>query len=116
MCYRGLAWDVLFHPQADVELSKVPARERVAIVNALDKLRVVGPTLGFPHTSRVRGADDLREVRPRQGRCVWRVFYRQIGDALVVGSVGPEADVDPKGFRRAIRSAEARLDEVEEGQ
>lgn len=105
----------MFHPQADVELNKVPAREGVAIVNALDKLRAAGPALGYPHTSRVRGAGDLREVRPRQGRCAWRVFYRQIGDALVVGSVGPEAQVDPKGFRRAIRSAETRLDEVEEG-
>lgn len=109
-------WDVLVHPEADTELNKVPAKERVAIMNALDKLRVVGPALGYPHTSQVRSAHHLREIRPRQGRSPWRAFYRQIDQYLVVGAVGPEADVDPKGFRRAVRAAEQRLDDVEDGE
>jgi len=108
-------WTVLIHPDAEVELSKVPAREKVAIDTALDKLRVIGPSLGFPHTSAVKRARGLRELRPRQGRSPWRAFYRQIGQVLVVGAVGPEASVDPRGFARAVKAAEERLDEVEEG-
>lgn len=38
---------------------------------------------------------------------------RRIGDAFVIGAVAPEAQVDPKGFRKACRKAERRLAEVE---
>jgi hypothetical protein len=110
-----VAWTVLIHPDADVELSKIPAREKLAIDTALDKLRAIGPTLGYPHTSAVRGSvGSLRELRPRQGRSPWRAFYRQIGSALVIAAIGPEADVDPKRFARAVRAAEQRLDEAQE--
>lgn len=96
-------------------MSKIPAREKVAIDTALDKLRAVGPVLGFPHTSAVRGSDrTLRELRPRQGRSPWRAFYGQIGTTLVVAAIGPEAGVDPRGFTRAVKSAERRLEEIEE--
>ncbi|SBW22926.1 hypothetical protein FDG2_3317 [Candidatus Protofrankia californiensis] len=108
-----MVWQVLVHPDADVELNKIPARERTAVATALDKLRAIGPALGHPHTSDIKTAQRLRELRPRQGRSPWRVFYRQIGPALVVGAIGPEADTDPKGFARAVRSAEQRLDDVE---
>ncbi|MBO4205050.1 type II toxin-antitoxin system RelE/ParE family toxin [Micromonospora echinofusca] len=107
-------WVVLVHPEADLELGKIGPRERVAILNALKKLQEIGPTLGYPHTSDIRGANALRELRPRAGRSPWRAFYRQIGSALVVGAIGPEAEVDPRGFRRATSNAEQRLDEVEE--
>jgi hypothetical protein len=110
-----VAWSVVVHPDAGEELAKLPVREKVAIDTALEKLRAIGPGLGFPHTSSIRAADDLREVRPRQGRSPWRVFYRQVGQVLVVAAVGPEAAVDPRGFRRAVAAAAARLDELEEG-
>jgi hypothetical protein len=109
-----VAWNVLVHPDADTELGKIPARERAAVDTALDKLRAIGPALGHPHTSNVQSAGNLRELRPRQGRSPWRVFYRQVGRVLVVGAVGPEAEVDPRGFGRAARAAEQRLDDMEE--
>jgi hypothetical protein len=110
-----VTWPVLLHPDADIELSKIPVREKLAVDTALDKLRAIGPVLGFPHSSAVRASEGgLRELRPRQGRSPWRAFYRQIGSALVVGAIGPEATVDPRGFARAVRVAQERLDQVEE--
>ncbi len=109
-----MAWLVVFHPDAEIELNDLPAREQAAVLTASDKLRAVGPTLGYPHTSNVQSADNLRELRPRQGRCRWRAFYRQIGQYLVIGSIGPEAEVDPKGFARAVTVADERLDSVGE--
>jgi hypothetical protein len=44
------------------------------------------------------------------GRSPWRAFYRRIGDLLVIGAIGPEANVDRPGFRRATTRAEDRLD------
>ena len=109
-----MAWTVLFHPDAEDERRVLPARERVALDNAVEKLKEIGPTLGYPHTSDVRGADDIRELRPRQGRSAWRAFYREIGGTIVVGSIGPEAESRPRAFVKAVRKAETRLGDVEE--
>lgn len=109
-----MAWPVVIHPKADLELGKVPARERTAILHATEKLKAIGPNLGYPHSSDVRSANNLRELRPRAGNCPWRAFYRKFGESFVVGAIGPEADVDRKGFRQAVEAAEERLDEVED--
>lgn len=73
-----------------------------------------GPDLGYPYFSAVRDADRLRELRPRGGRSPWRAFYRRLGDVFVVAAVGAEAEADPRGFKRAVAAAEARLEEVED--
>ncbi len=101
------------HPDAEGELQALPAAERAAMHNAFEKLESYGDQLPFPHTSRVKGGPQLRELRPRAGRSPWRAFYRRVGDTLVVGAVGPEAQVDPRGFARAIRVAEERLNRLE---
>jgi len=109
-----VTWTVYLHPDADLELDKLPATERSAVLNAVEKLEHLGPALSFPHSSAVRGVDDLRELRPRQGRSPWRAFYRGIGVAYVVGAVGPEYQVSPRGFQKALVAAQRRLEEVEE--
>lgn len=107
-------WGVVVHGEAESEYEALDAREALAVDNAIDKLKNAGPRLGFPHSSAVKGADKLRELRPRGGRSITRVFYRQFGDVFVIGAYGPEAEHDPRGFKRACRAAQKRLDEVEE--
>lgn len=85
--------------------------ERRAIANAIDKLAVSGAQLAYSHSSAVQGASGLRELRPRAGRSPWRAFYRRAGEMLVVAAIGPEAQADPRGFRRAVEDALARLTE-----
>jgi hypothetical protein len=106
--------NVEVHPQAERELHALPAAERAAMHNAFEKLEVYGDQLPFPHSSRVKGAAQLRELRRRAGRSPWRAFYRRIGDTLAIGAIGPEAKVGPGGFGRAIRAAEARLSRLEQ--
>lgn len=101
------------HPEAEGELEGLPASERDAMQNALEKLEVYGVQLPFPHSSRVRAAAQLRELRPRAGRSPWRAFYRRLADTIVIGAIGPEAHVDSQGFARAIRAAEVRLTRLE---
>jgi hypothetical protein len=64
------AWTVVYHPKARAEADAVPAQERKAIDNAVDKLAALGPMLAFPHSSKVMGdpGGALRELRPRAGR------------------------------------------------
>jgi hypothetical protein len=109
-----VAWTVLIHPEAQAELDRLPAREKVAVVAVMDKLRAIGPALPHPHSSNVQTASDLRELRPRQGRSPWRAFYRKIGESFLVAAIGPEAQSDRRGFQRSINEAEKRLDELED--
>ena len=101
--------EVVVHEEAVAELLRLATRERVAMAHAFEKLEAMGEALGFPHSAAVKGAPGLRELRPRRGNSPWRAFYRRIGEAAVVGSIGPEAQVDAKGFAKAVRLAKLRL-------
>jgi hypothetical protein len=77
--------------------------------NAEVKLQALGPALGYPHTSDVRGAGRLRELRPRQGRSPWRALYAQHGQVFLIAAICPEAQQSPRGFRRGCAAALQRL-------
>src|SRR4051812_28481897 len=102
---------VSFCSEASAELDAVPPAERIAILRAIEKLQVFGDRLPFPHSSAVKGIKGatLRELRPRGGRSPWRAFYRRVGDKLIIGAIGPEATVNPSGFKRAIEQAGRRI-------
>lgn len=101
--------DVVILPEADAEFQALSRDERFAMASAIAKLESLGGRLAYPHGSKVQGADNLRELRPRAGRSPWRAFYRRVGMVFVVGAIGPEANNDPRGFRRAVIAAEDRL-------
>jgi hypothetical protein len=105
-----VVWVVLYVDEAAEERQSLPTQERNAMDRAVDKLEAFGPRLPYPHQSDVRDAPALRELRPRAGRSPWRAFYARIGDSFVIGSIGPEAEVDPWGFRRTVRAALGRLE------
>lgn len=102
--------EVIYHPEAAAERRRLPARERGALDHAIEKLESVGDQLPYPHSSAVRGQDvSLRELRPRGGRSSWRALYRRVGDGIVIGAIGPEAQRDPRGFERAVALALTRI-------
>ncbi len=104
--------EVAYIPDAEIELNRLETRERVAMLNVVEKLEQLGERLPYPHSSAVKNTK-LRELRPRAGRSQWRAFYRRVGDLLVIGAVGPEANVDSRGFARAVVAAEQRITEFE---
>ena len=104
--------EVVFLPEADMELAALQPREQAALLAAVEKLEAHGDRLSFPHSSNVQGARAApRELRPRSGRSAWRAFYRRVGSVMVVASVGPEATSDPRGFQRAVAAALNWLDD-----
>ena len=106
--------EVLLLDEADEELKALPASERAAMRTAFRKLTEIGSALPFPHQSSVRGSKSLRELRPRSGRSPFRSFYKRTGpNQFVIGAVGPEAQVDPQGFRQCVKAAEERLSKFE---
>jgi len=107
-------WTVFYLPEAELEREALAATEKAALINADRKLEALGPRLPYPHSSAVKAADRLRELRPRGGRSRWRALYRQIGEVFVVACIAPEALVDGRKFTAACRSAEQRLAMIEE--
>jgi len=106
--------EVYLHPAARAELDALPVVEQQAIDHAIEKLTALGAQLPFPHTSNVRGATTLFELRPRAGRSRWRAFYRQVGTKMVIAAIGPESEVDGRGFARTVATAEKRLKDLGE--
>ena len=106
----GGVWEVTYLGEAAEERSRLPVKEMVAMDRAVEKLEAFGPQLPYPHQSDVRGAADLRELRPRAGRSPWRALYRRIGDEYVIAAIGPEAESDPRKFKRAVQVAQTRLE------
>jgi hypothetical protein len=113
----GPPYIVLWHPAADAERAAISdAAEHAAIQHAREKLEAVGPRLGAPHSSSIKGEDGsgLRELRPRAGRSRRRPIYRQVGPgAFVILAVAPEAEIDRRGFDEKVRKARRRFEELE---
>lgn len=106
-------WEVLYLPEAEGELNELPAKEKNAVDNAVDKLKALGPALPFPHSSNVQGWEDLRELRPKAGQSPWRPLYRQVGEPFVIAAIGPEAKKDRRRFDKACQHAIERLAKIE---
>ena len=109
---RGM-WRVEYLLAAELERDKLPARERVAVTHAVEKLEALGPDLPFPHAGAVRATRGLRELRPRGGHCPWRPLYIREDDSFLIAAIGPDGGSDPGGFAQACQRALERLAERE---
>jgi hypothetical protein len=99
-------WLVEFDANAVADFEGVKGRsERRAALNAVDKLKELGPRLPAPHMKSLAGETDLFELRPRRGDSAVRPIYARIGNRFVVLSVAPRKD----GFARALSDARTRL-------
>lgn len=89
----------------------LPSGEARAVRSVVEKLKVQGLNLPFPHQSAVRGAESgMRELRPRAGRSRTRVIYAAISERrFALLALAPEAQVDSRGFAKAVRLSEVRL-------
>jgi hypothetical protein len=61
----------------------LPAKHRARVRQAIGRLEVFGPGLGFPDTSAVKNAS-FRELRTRFAGQQYRVLYVQDSDAFVL--------------------------------
>jgi hypothetical protein len=64
-------------------LTGLPARHRAKVRQAIERLELFGPRLGFPDSSAVKGTP-FRELRTRFAGQQYRVLYLQDGDAFVL--------------------------------
>ena len=84
--------------------------------HAAQKLEAAGPRLGHPHSSAIRGelGQGFRELRPRAGRSRWRPIYRRVDPStFVIFAVGPEAQIDSRGYDAGVAQAVERFRQFE---
>ncbi|WP_430883376.1 type II toxin-antitoxin system RelE/ParE family toxin [Fusibacter sp. JL216-2] len=56
-------------------LMKLPKKDRAKILREVDLLQDFGLQLGMPHVKKMKGTDDLWELRVKQGSDNYRIFY-----------------------------------------
>ena len=105
---------VLRHCELQIELGvlmRTDPGEATAVENALHKLEAEGPMLPFPWSSAVRSPPlkGLRELRPRAGHSRVRILYVRHGERFIMLALAPEAEGDPRRFRRAAQLAAKRF-------
>jgi hypothetical protein len=87
-------------------LTGVEARHRAKVRQAIERLELFGPRLGFPDSSAVKGTP-FRELRTRFAGQQYRVLYVQDGSAFVL-FVGFHKTSD-RDLERAVREADKHL-------
>ena len=86
------------------------------MLHAVQKLEAAGSKLGHPPSSAVRGdvGQGFREPRPRAGRSRWRPIYRRVSSStFAILAVGPEVQIDRRGFDAAVGRAVERYRDLE---
>ncbi len=63
-------------------IDALPVKVQAVIDNQIERLGVLGPDLGFPHTSQVSG--ELRELRCHYGADLYRILYRRSRNLFVL--------------------------------
>jgi hypothetical protein len=84
----------------------LPPKHREKVGQAIERLAIFGPRLGFPDTSDVMGTP-FRELRTRFAGQQYRVLYVQDAEAFVV-FVGFHKTSD-RDLGRAVRDAQQYL-------
>jgi hypothetical protein len=81
------SWLVEYLSEAVVEVHGLSRKDLTGVLNAVDKLRQLGPQLAPPHMKPLQSEPDLMELRPRQGQSPTRVIYVRIGDGFKILAV-----------------------------
>jgi hypothetical protein len=98
-------WLVEYLAEAVQDFHAIEARkERVGVLNVVDKLVALGPSLQPPHMKSLKGEPNLMELRPRQGQSPVRPLYARIDDGYKVLAVATSKD----RFDAAVASARSR--------
>ncbi len=70
-------------PVADF-LSKLSKKDQAKMLREIELLGEFGFSLGAPHVKKLKGAEDIWELRIKQGSNSYRVFYFTLSDMKFV--------------------------------
>lgn len=71
-------WEINYHNLAKDEVKALPTKLLARYFALADRMKVNGPNLGYPHTSKLR--DDLYEIRVSAQEGIARAIYFSMKD------------------------------------
>ena len=107
-----MAWDVEYTVEFEDWWAVLTESERESVMASVGLLEERGPSLGFPHTSDIRGSRHgrLRELRIQHEGRPYRVFYafNPLRTALLL--IGGDKTGDAQFYERMVPIANALYD------
>lgn len=117
MQYKALCpvpWEVLFHPEFDVEFPDLPQTVQDELLARLGVLAQFGPTLGRPNVDTLNGSSfsNMKELRFRLDG-LWRFAFAfdPLRRAVVLVGGDKEGESQAAFYKKLIRVADARFAE-----
>lgn len=108
-----MAWEVEFTDEFAAWWDQLTQDEQDAIDRSVGLLEERGPTLGFPHTSDVKGSRHgrMRELRVQQGGKPIRIFYAWDPRRVCLLLIGGDKTGDNQFYDRMVSAADDLYDE-----
>ena len=106
-------WEVEGTDQFVAWLGELTPLQRRVVVRVVDLLVDRGPSLGYPHSSGIRGSrhSHMRELRAQRGGNPIRVFYAFDPRRSAILLIGGDKTGDNRFYRRYIPIADRLYDE-----
>ena len=112
MHYPDMAWQVLFHPEFQLEFEKLPAEIMDELLARLRVLGHFGPSLGRPHVDTLEGSKfkNMKELRFQLGG-LWRFAFAfdPQRNAIVLCGGDKEGENSKRFYRQLIETADRRF-------
>lgn len=101
-------WDVEYTDEFAEWWDELGAKEQVSVSASVDLLGLLGPGLGFPHTSDIKGSrhGNLRELRVRHAGRPYRVLYAFDPRRCAVLLIGGDKAAHPRWYEVHVPLAE----------
>ncbi len=108
-----MAWEIEFTDEFGVWWDELTEDEQNAIDRTVGLLEERGPTLGYPHSSDVRGSRHgrMRELRVQQSGKPIRVFYAWDRRRICLLLIGGDKTGDNRFYERMVAIADDLYDE-----
>ena len=112
-----MAWEVEFTDEFGAWWDELTEDEQDAIDRSVGLLEERGPTLGFPHTSDVKGSRHgrMRELRVQEGGKPIRIFYAWDPRRVCLLLIGGDKTGDKQFYDRLVSAADSLYDEHLDG-
>jgi hypothetical protein len=106
-------WEIVFHPEFEVEFDALVEDVQDAILAALAPLEEFGPNLGRPRADTLGESRhaNMKELRIQHGGRPWRVFFAFDQDRRAVLLAGGDKTGNGRFYQEMIPIADKRFDQ-----
>jgi len=108
-----VTWDVEYTDEFGRWWDRLAEAEQEAIAASVELLEIKGPSLGYPHSSKVRGSrhGSMRELRTQHRGRPLRTLYAFDPRRVAILLIGGDKTGDDRWYERIVPIADRLYDE-----